>query len=212
MLRKCIWFLIDKVLFLESFLTREEAKKLLQTVMKISGSDRAAYYKQWRFCFLTYPKQSTVNAFRFKKSRKHWNFLLWFVGCRHSTNQRQKVGVPNLETSANLICISMNDVNMWEFDGCHIKIWDVYDDSVPQCVMWNHNKSVKYSSGPGLSRKQVQIISHYFQYSLTRSQKLTTCLTRGNIEAKINIVNPKSCQETLSESFVSWDTCISTFF
>ena len=35
MLKKYIWFLIDKVLFLESFLTREKAKKLLQTVMKI---------------------------------------------------------------------------------------------------------------------------------------------------------------------------------
>ena len=94
----------------------------------------------------------------------------------------------------------------------NIKICDVYGASVPQCVMWNHNKSVKYSSVTGLSRKQGQIISHYFQYSLTRSQKLTTCLTRGNIKANINTANPKNWQETLFESLVSWDTCISTFF
>ena len=73
------------------------------------------------------------------------------------------------------------------------KICDVYGGSVPQYVMWNHNKSVKYSSGTGLSMKQGQIISHYFQYSHTRSQKLTT----GNIYANINIVNPKNWQETL---------------
>ena len=46
MLKKYMWFLIDKVLFSESFLAREKAEKLLQTVMKISGSDRAAYCKQ----------------------------------------------------------------------------------------------------------------------------------------------------------------------
>ena len=63
----------------------------------------------------------------------------------------------------------------------NIKICDVYDGSVPQCVMWNHNDSVKYSSDLGLSKKQGQVNSHYFQYSLTLSQKLTTCLTRGNI-------------------------------
>ena len=63
----------------------------------------------------------------------------------------------------------------------NIKICDVYGGSVPQCVMWNHNDSVKYSSGLGLSKKQGQVNSHYFQYSLTLSQKLTTCLTRGNI-------------------------------
>ena len=118
-LKKYIWFLIDKLLFLESFLAREKARKLLQTVMKIIGSDRAAYCKQWRFCFLTYPKLSTVNAFCFKKSRKHWNFLLWFMGCRHSVNKRQKVVVPNLETSAKLICISMGDFNMWKLCGFH---------------------------------------------------------------------------------------------
>ena len=63
----------------------------------------------------------------------------------------------------------------------NIKICDVYGGLVAQCITWNHNKSVKYSSGTGLSRKQGQIISHYFQYSLTRSQKLTTFLTMGNI-------------------------------
>ena len=36
----------NKVLFLESFLAREKAKKLLQTILKITESDRAAYYKQ----------------------------------------------------------------------------------------------------------------------------------------------------------------------
>ena len=115
--KKYICFITDKVLFLESFLAREKAKKLLQIVMKISGSDRAVYCKQWRFCFLTYPKLSIVNAFYFKKSRKHWNFLLWFLGCRHSANQGQKVVLPNLETSAKLKCISMDDFNMWELCG-----------------------------------------------------------------------------------------------
>ena len=114
MLKKYIWFLIDKLLFLESFLAREKARKLLQTVMKIIGSDRAAYCKQWRFSFLTYPKLSTADAFCFKKSSKHWNFLLWFVGFQHSANQRQKVVVTNLETCARLICISMDYVNIWE--------------------------------------------------------------------------------------------------
>ena len=75
--------------------------------------------------------------------------------------------------------------------------------SVPQCVMWNHNESVKYSGGPGLPRKQGQVTSHYFQYSLTRSQKYKTCLTRGNMKTDINTVNPKNCQENLFESFVS---------
>ena len=79
----------------------------------------------------------------------------------------------------------------------NIIICDVYGASVPQYVMWNHNKSVKYSSGTGLSMKQGQISSHYFQYSLTRSQKLTTCLTTGNIYANINLVNPKNWPETL---------------
>ena len=46
MLKKYIWFLLDKALFLESFLAREKAEKLLQTVMKIIRSDRAAYFKQ----------------------------------------------------------------------------------------------------------------------------------------------------------------------
>ena len=86
---------------------------------------------------------------------------------------------------------------------CNIKICDVYGGSVPQCVMWNHNESVKYSGGPGLPRKQGQVTSHYFQYSLTRSQKYKTCLTRGNMKTDINTVNPKNCQETLFESFVS---------
>ena len=119
-LKKYIWFLIDKIWFLEGFLAREKAKKLLQTVMKIIGSDRAAYCKQWRFCFLTYPKLSTANGFCFKKRRKHWNFLLWFVGFQHSANQRQKVVVSNLETSARLICISMDDFNIWELCSSHI--------------------------------------------------------------------------------------------
>ena len=38
--------------------------------MKISGSDRTEVIKQGRFCFLTYLKVSTVNAFCFKKSIK----------------------------------------------------------------------------------------------------------------------------------------------
>ena len=74
-------------------------------------------------------------------------------------------------------CIRIRNYNTL----CNIKICDVCSGLVPQCIMWNHNKSVKYSSGTGLSRKQGQIISHYFQYSLTRSQKLTTFLTMGNI-------------------------------
>ena len=86
---------------------------------------------------------------------------------------------------------------------CNIKICDVYGGSVTQCVMWNHNESVKYSGGPGLPRKQGQVTSHYFQYSLTRSQKYKTCLTRGNMKTDINTVNPKNCQETLFECFVS---------
>ena len=63
----------------------------------------------------------------------------------------------------------------------NIKICDVYGGSVPQCVMWNHIDSVKYSGGLGPSRKQGQVTSHYFQYFFTWSQKLTACLTRGNI-------------------------------
>ena len=63
----------------------------------------------------------------------------------------------------------------------NIKICDVCGGLIPQCIMQNHNKSVKYSSDTDLSRKQGQIISYYFQYSLTPSQKLTTFLTRGNI-------------------------------
>ena len=78
-LKKYIWFLIDEVSFLESFLARESTKKFLQTVMKIIESDRAAYCKQWRFCFLTYPKLSTINAFCFKKVRNIETFCcdLW---------------------------------------------------------------------------------------------------------------------------------------
>ena len=45
-LKKYIWFLIDEVLFFEIFLAREKTKKLLQTVMKIIESHRAAYCKQ----------------------------------------------------------------------------------------------------------------------------------------------------------------------
>ena len=32
------------------------------------------------------------------------------MGFQHSANQRQKFVVPNLETSAELICISMDDI------------------------------------------------------------------------------------------------------
>ena len=90
MLKKYIWFLIDKVLFLESFLAREKAKELLQTVMKISESDRAAYCKQWKFYLLTYSKLSTVKAFCFKKSRNIETFFcnLWDVDIPQIRNKR----------------------------------------------------------------------------------------------------------------------------
>ena len=43
----------------------------------------------------------------------------------------------------------------------NIKICDVYGGLVPQCIMWNHNKSVKYSSAlvvPGNKVKLLVII------------------------------------------------------
>ena len=85
----------------------------------------------------------------------------------------------------------------------NIKICDAYGGSVLQCVIWGHNERVIYFSSRGPLRKQDQIISHYSQYSLTQSQKLTICLTRGNIYTNINIVNPKNSQEKVFESFLS---------
>ena len=129
--------------------------------------------------------------------------------------------------STKLICTSMNILNMWELCCFHWLYshtslntslnYSVYYQNL-WCLwclgstIWSHNESVKYFSGPGLFRKQGHVISHYFQYSLTRGQKLTICFTRGNIYTNINIVNPKNCLETLFESFVSCDIFISTSF
>ena len=42
----------------------------------------------------------------------------------------------------------------------NITTCDTYDCSVPKCVKWSPNENAKYftTSGPGLSKKQVQII------------------------------------------------------
>ena len=159
MLKNYIWFLTDKISILESFLGREKAREIMLSMHFISTKP-----------VNTEPLKLWVQV-----------FPLWFVGCWHSANQRQKVAITNLETSAKLICISMDNFKYVR------ALWISYIVftylTTLRCIISKFviPLSVNYFSGHGFLRKQGQIISHYSQYSLTQSQKLTICLMRGNI-------------------------------
>ena len=126
LLAKYILFLIEKLLFLESFLGREKATKLLQTVIKIIRSDRSVYCKKWGFCFLPYPKRNAVYAFCFHETSKHWylptmgpnlSSVIYRMSTFRKSDKRDRV--TKFRNFAKLISSSVDNFNMWELCGFH---------------------------------------------------------------------------------------------
>ena len=90
--------------------------------------------------------------------------------------------VPNLETSAGLICMILDDCmiliseSFVVFIHCirihnyitpyNITICNVYGGLVHHRVMWNHHDSVKYLSGLGRPRNKVKLLVIFFSILL----------------------------------------------